>query len=147
MVSIISEFDWSKYIDLAGDLDNQAGTETDPQKKEALYRASISRAYYGAWCLARNRLKLQTDVAVQCPKPGGAKHQSDEDCLRDHGCVIHYYEVATDSAWRQIGQNLRNMMFNRKGADYDDAQKQRVSDLCREQVWYGQDVRDALRSL
>jgi len=40
-------FNWRDYVDLAQDLLNRA--------EEACQRSSISRAYYGVFCLARNR--------------------------------------------------------------------------------------------
>lgn len=71
---------------------------------------------------------------------------SDAECLRNHGCVAHYYETSSDSAWRQIGQNLRNMMSNRKMADYDDRVHPRLSDMSRDQVWAAQDTERALQN-
>ncbi len=44
-------FEWKAYVDLARELEKQALGAVD---KEALYRTVISRAYYGAFCHARN---------------------------------------------------------------------------------------------
>lgn len=139
----MSNFDWSSYIDLAQALDEQAGKETDPQKQEALFRAAISRAYYGAWCLARNRLKSEANIVIRCQR----LHISPIKCLRDHGCVVNYYQTSVHAAWLQIGQTLQNMMDSRKWADYDDSPEVRLSDLCRERIWDAQDIRSQLKLL
>ncbi len=49
-------FDWSEYFRLAFDLDVRARLEANPQAQEAKWRTAISRAYYAAWCKARNKL-------------------------------------------------------------------------------------------
>lgn len=143
MVSTTSEFEWSRYIKLAQNLDMQAGDVEDPQDQEALFRAAISRAYYGAFCLARNRLKVEANVVAKCLRG----HRSDAVCLGDHGCVANYYGMSPDSTWQMIGQNLRNMMSNRKMADYEDRSRLRLSDISRTQVWAAQDTERALQNI
>jgi hypothetical protein len=44
-------FDWKEYVELSRFLQQQAGIGID---QEALHRSAISRAYYGAFCYARN---------------------------------------------------------------------------------------------
>lgn len=44
-------FEWKKFIDLARELEKQAAVASD---SEALLRTALSRAYYGAFCHARN---------------------------------------------------------------------------------------------
>jgi hypothetical protein len=44
-------FEWKAYAELARELEKQALEAVD---KEAWYRTVISRAYYGAFCHARN---------------------------------------------------------------------------------------------
>jgi uncharacterized protein (UPF0332 family) len=46
-------FDWSKYVELAEKLIEQ---EKDEKIESAYYRSSVSRSYYGAYCLARDLL-------------------------------------------------------------------------------------------
>ncbi len=46
-------FNWSEYLNLAQEL---AGRSTEPPNQEARLRSSISRAYYAAFCKARNYL-------------------------------------------------------------------------------------------
>ena len=45
-------FDWQQLVEIARQLAQQADKE--PTQAEALRRAAISRAYYGAFCHARN---------------------------------------------------------------------------------------------
>ena len=47
-------FDWSNYLDLARELQRQGAIHSS---KEAELRSSISRAYYAAFCKARNYLR------------------------------------------------------------------------------------------
>src|SRR3989304_5488894 len=44
-------FEWKAFVDLAGALQQQAGGS---RNTEALLRTAISRAYFGAFCHARN---------------------------------------------------------------------------------------------
>ncbi|HEV3260526.1 MAG TPA: hypothetical protein VG013_26965 [Gemmataceae bacterium] len=44
-------FDWQSYLELARSLQGQAGTSSNA---EAWLRSALSRAYYGAFCYARN---------------------------------------------------------------------------------------------
>ncbi len=99
-------FDWAQYFWLAFELDVQARSETDPQKQEAKWRSSMSRAYYASWCKARNILRDE--------------QSADEDCLRDHGCVIRKFVESPISDRREIGVALKRMMANRRKADYED---------------------------
>jgi hypothetical protein len=44
-------FDWSGFVRLAGDLAQHAAAASDP---EPWLRSAVSRAYFGAYCHARN---------------------------------------------------------------------------------------------
>ena len=44
-------FDWKSFLDLAHDLQTRAAGATNP---EAFLRTALSRAYYAAFCYARN---------------------------------------------------------------------------------------------
>ena len=96
-------FDWSLYLKLAKDL--AFANETDD---EARLRSSISRAYYAAFCIARNHLR---DVE--------RKEISGEN--------VHGYVIAQFSAKGRIGNEkklameLRRLRNQRNRADYDDA--------------------------
>jgi uncharacterized protein (UPF0332 family) len=97
------DFNWKTYLDLAKELEK--GTD------EARLRSSISRAYYAAYCSARNCME---DVC-------GRQLPFDEP---SHQYVIEYYNgnkgVRTNPRRAKIAQNLMRMRERRKMADYDD---------------------------
>lgn len=98
-------FDWSGYLNLAQELAGQTGTSAS---KEAKLRSSISRAYYAAFCKARNYLRdVDRDTAI--PKTGKA-----------HGYVADKFKSSMDKRRRQIGINLDRLRADRRKVDYDD---------------------------
>ena len=57
------KFNWAEYLELAKELaditstiSSDSETDSKPRISEAKLRSSISRAYYAAFCIARNRL-------------------------------------------------------------------------------------------
>jgi len=88
-------FNWREYIDLAQDLLNRA--------EESCYRSSISRAYYGAFCLARNRKGYK--------KYAGAEV---------HRKVINAYKNSIHRNEQNIGRILDKLRRARNDADYDE---------------------------
>lgn len=118
-------FDWSEYFKLAFDLDIQARSETNPQAQEAKWRSAISRAYYAAWCRARNKLRDE--------------QAADAACLQNHGCVIRNFQESSNTNRRQIGITLSRMMDNRRRADYHDSVA-RLADMSNMQILLAQDV-------
>ncbi|MDQ1282708.1 MAG: hypothetical protein QG666_497 [Euryarchaeota archaeon] len=112
-VGIPVNFDWKKYLDLAEDL---AQNETD----EAKLRASISRAYYAAFCNARNYMKCKDHNEF----PPNAKEH--------HKYLAQYFrgesdesKTDIDGSRNKIGKYLNSMRHDRRKVDYDDY----VSDL------------------
>lgn len=86
-------FDWKDYVYFAEELLNQAG--------EAPLRSSISRAYYGAFCIARNRK--------------GYKNYKGTDI---HWRVINEYKNSSDKEEQAIGLTLAELRRLRNNADY-----------------------------
>ncbi len=97
-------FAWSEYLDLAKEL---AGVATRPRKTEADPRCAISRAYYAAFCSARNLLRTKDRVAIP---PG----------VQVHDFVIRSFQSHADLVRRGIGANLDRLRTARNRADYDD---------------------------
>jgi len=99
------KFDWSEYFNLAKEL-----AETS---KEAELRSAVSRAYYSAFCLARNYLRdieqdprlshNQTDINVH-------KYVADE--------FIHH--KSKSKTMIEIGKDLNRLRPRRNKADYED---------------------------
>lgn len=88
-------FDWKDYVSLAEELLNR--------EEESSLRSSISRAYYGAFCIARNR-KSYKDYA------GRDVHQR----------VINEYKNSNDENEQVIGQALDELRKSRNNADYNE---------------------------
>jgi len=103
------EFNWKKYLDLADEL---ATSNTD----EAKIRASISRAYYAAFCNARNYM-IEKDHNKFPP-----------DEKEHHKYLVKYFkgeleESKTDNldgTRDRIGRDLNSMRHDRKRVDYDN---------------------------
>jgi uncharacterized protein (UPF0332 family) len=91
-------FNWSEYLDLANSI-SRIG-------KESCYRSAISRAYYAAFCLARN-LALDRGAVVN---RDASSHQVVAD---------YYIDMGTDLG-NKIGANLERLRVSRNRADYDN---------------------------
>ncbi len=87
-------FDWRKYIELADELLKQGS--------EAHWRSSISRAYYGVFCLARNK--------------SGYKNVKTANVHKD---VIQYYKMSSNPDYKLVGKVLDELRRNRNDADYN----------------------------
>ena len=95
-------FDWGKFIGLAEDLFNRAGDFSD---REACLRTAISRAYYGAFGLARRVAESEgLDLT------GGPE---------DHEKVRAFFLQSGDQRRRGIGAHLDRLRRKRNRADYD----------------------------
>jgi|SRR6476661_3847651 len=99
------KFDWKEYFKLAKEL-----AETS---EEAKLRSAVSRAYYSAFCLARNYLRdikhdptlsrNKTDINVH-------KHVADE--------FIHHKPKS--QIMIEIGNDLNRLRPRRNKADYEE---------------------------
>mgnify|MGYP003807375369 CR=1 FL=1 len=94
-------FNWRNYLELAIELQK----ETD----EANLRSSISRAYYAAFCSARNYMEEKD------------RHELPSDGS-EHQYIIDYYSGhkgrSTNRKRTQIAQDLMRMRRERVNADY-----------------------------
>ncbi len=98
-------FDWTEYFNLAKELSGQKGIVVS---KEAKLRAAISRAYYAAYCKARNYLR---DVIKDSQIPKGPNV---------HKYVVNKFKSDNRKNYRKIGINLDRLRIDRNKADYDD---------------------------
>jgi uncharacterized protein (UPF0332 family) len=97
-------FDWYQYLVLAEYLyDNR---ENFPDR-EACLRAAISKAYYAAFCLARNYARDIDRLVL-------------DESAQDHGSVKKHYIRAPDPKNRQVGSLLDRLRDSRNQADYSD---------------------------
>lgn len=116
-------FNWDDYLSLARELAAQASSMP---KQEARLRSSIRRAYYSAFCKARNFLRDRQQI--QIPMTGEA-----------HRIVWKYFKNRPDKAHKKIGENLRRLLNDRRCADYDDAIKD-LPTLANKALWRAQDI-------
>lgn len=91
-------FDWKEYVCLAEDLLNRT--------EESCCRSSISSAYYGAFCMTRNRKGLQNY------KTGKGENI--------HWVVINAYKNSSDINEQNVGRMLDKLRKSRNDADYDE---------------------------
>jgi uncharacterized protein (UPF0332 family) len=78
------------------------------EKDEAKLRSSISRAYYAAFCIARNHLK---DVE-QKPIPDESVHSY---------VISQFYSLGKRNNGKKLALELRRLRNHRNRADYDDS--------------------------
>jgi len=88
-------FDWKDFIRLSEELIKRSD--------EASLRSGISRAYYGVFCIARNKQ--------------GLKHYKKPDVHRE---VIARYMNSKNNQEQEIGQLLDKLRRERNDADYDE---------------------------
>ncbi|OGF56908.1 MAG: hypothetical protein A2Z21_07340 [Candidatus Fraserbacteria bacterium RBG_16_55_9] len=104
-------FDWNEYLTLARNL---AQGSTTPVSEETKKRAAISRAYYAAFCQARDFAKARLGARLTGHGP-------------DHGIVFRsfkryrYKNQTMQETYRRIGLTLPRLYDNRNKADYDPA--------------------------
>jgi uncharacterized protein (UPF0332 family) len=100
------KFDWSEYFNLAKEL-----AETS---KEAELRSAVSRAYYSAFCLARNYLR---DIQ-QYPRLWRKKTYD----INAHQYVAEkfIYNQSKSQIMIEIGKDLSRLRKMRNKADYED---------------------------
>jgi len=95
------KFDWKLYVQLSDELITAQKTQV---LQEARLRSAISRAYYGAFGIARNFL-LDRGTNV----PQGSTHKF----------VREQYLNSLNREEKKIGNNLGALWENRKDADYE----------------------------
>ncbi len=94
-------FDWSEYVELAEKLIEQ---DKDKKIESAYYRSSVSRSYYGAYCLARDLLINK----------GFYISRTDA-----HKTVREAFQQDSRSVTKKVGEDLKRLWGERKNADYD----------------------------
>jgi uncharacterized protein (UPF0332 family) len=99
------KFDWSEYFYLAKEL-----AETS---EEAELRSAVSRAYYSAFCLARNYWRdIQQD-------PRLSRNKTND--INDHQYVAKefIYNQSKSQPMIEIGKDLTRLRIMRNKADYE----------------------------
>jgi len=100
------KFDWSEYFNLAKEL-----AETS---KEAELRAAVSRAYYSAFCLARNYWRdIQQD-------PRLSRNKTNDINVHEYVAKEFIYNQSKCQTKIEIGKDLTRLRIMRNKADYED---------------------------
>lgn len=96
-------FDWKEFLDLAKVLQSSPNTS---YPVEAAHRSAVSRAYYAAFCHARNYAEQY--LGFQRTKTG-----------RDHGLLRkHLGRQGPD--WKEVADELEDLHEWRRLCDYED---------------------------
>ncbi len=101
-------FDWSEYLKLAQEL---AGDAANSPNGEAKLRSSVSRAYYAAFCKARNHLR---DI------DGNQMLLKDPPTVNVHTYVRNQFKNSSDKSRKKIGNDLNRLRLHRNKVDYED---------------------------
>jgi uncharacterized protein (UPF0332 family) len=103
-------FDWEDFVTIAEYL------EINPDcPEEAAQRSAVSRAYYAAYCIARNLAEASGKIELQ----GSAD---------DHREVMDFYDSIPNLM--QVATYLREMRRWRNDCDYENNNLQRLDKLC-----------------
>src|SRR5579884_44771 len=108
-------FNWTDYLTLAQELTSRSAPSP---LQEAYLRCAISRAYYAAFCQARNRLIYKDGYIM----PSRAN---------PHKVVIEEFENSSDKTRSYIGTLLRNLRSVRNIVDYEDKYRGNLSGRTR----------------
>jgi len=117
-------FDWRDYLILSEELAKRS--------EESCLRTSISRAYFAAWCIARNKKGYKNY------KPKGGKNI--------HWIIINAYKNAKDKALRKVGWNLDELRKTRNDADYNE-DKRVNKELAERMLILAKGISDNLKSV
>lgn len=114
-------FDWLDYLELA--------KEMAARKDEACLRTAVSRAYYGVFCLARDRSSFW--------------NYTDGDV---HKKVIMEYKNSKDSKEKHVGTLLGELREKRNNADYQ-AEKNISGDFAKRVIIQAETVSTKLKEI
>jgi uncharacterized protein (UPF0332 family) len=118
------KFDWSNYLALAKNLLNQVNISLEERSNksdsisetsldEAKLRCAISRAYYSAFCIARNYLRdVEDDYRLNKWK---------EYKIPPHEYVINTFKESSNKDYKRIGRSLDGLREIRNKVDYEDS--------------------------
>ncbi len=97
--------------------------------EESAKRAAVSRAYYAAFCFARNYAQDQY---------GRTKRKSS----KEHAELIAFYKVlgTTNQDFGDIAENLDDLRQWRNFCDYDDEIMQNLNDLATDALEDAQEI-------
>lgn len=118
-------FNWLEYLNLAKDIVNVQPISSIPEEKR---RTSVSRAFYAAYCLARNFLR---DIEGH-----------DKNRLKQQDYVIDQFQ-SDDPDRNDVYTELDRLRDNRRRADYED-EFSSIDKKVTEALYYSEFIIDRL---
>ena len=118
-------FDWKEYLNLAKSLQNRQGND---YSQEAAFRSAVSRAYYAAFCHARNFIRDRESFS---PYTNALDHSRVREHFRQQGRF-------------DISNILNYLRRWRNACDYNDTVAD-LSDLLEDALKNAQEVIDKLK--
>jgi len=121
-------FDWSTYLVVARRL---LSAPFATEHREAAFRSSISRAYYAAFCTARDHVRR----AIPVPQTGHA-----------HAVVWSYFRKQADRRAQTVARKGVRLKAHRRKADYED-EVVGLPALAEEDILLSEEIIDAIGRL
>jgi hypothetical protein len=121
-------FDWREYLTLAEAIHREAGA-TLPE--EAANRSAVSRAYYAAFCAARNWAATHQNFQA-------ANNPNDHPLLRNH--------FKGRRGWLEVASTLDELRQWRNQCDYTDEIPGDIPALAQMALQGSQKILDRLRT-
>ena len=122
----MNEFDWREYLNLAKFLLDLRGSGIS---KEALYRCAVSRAYYSAFCWARNY--AQRNLGFKPTKK-----------TEDHKLVK---ETLANKGFIKIAKKLDKLRKWRNSCDYKNVVSGNLNSIAFNSIKYAEDIIQILK--
>lgn len=119
-------FDWKEYIIIAKELQKQ---QVNDYSQECAFRSAVSRAYYGAFCFARNYIRDNEDFAPY-------------NNAEDHSRVRRHFQRQRKF---DISNALNDLRRWRNICDYEDTISDELSQLVDDAIQSAQEVIDKLK--
>ncbi len=127
------KFNWEEFLEVARDLAADAA-QTSPQKRAAMNRSAISRAYYAVFGTALSF--LQTNYPSHPLPAHGEIHQS----------VIDFFGFSNDETFVEIVKLMRRLRQRRNEADYK-SQVAGLDNMAQNSIFDANRVLNALSGL
>ncbi|MCX6680772.1 MAG: HEPN domain-containing protein [Methanothrix sp.] len=123
-------FNWKEYLELAKYLQGKIEV---CYSEESARRAAVSRAYYAAFCFARNYAQ------DHCGRSKGKGP-------KEHADLIRFYTIlgTTRQNFADIAENLDELRQWRNFCDYDDNIMRNLNDLAADALDDAQEIIDIL---
>lgn len=115
-------FHWEKNLDIAKAIEQCASKITEAQKREAAYRAAVSRAYYGV--MKVSFLRFSRDYTFRRQNVHEQVRKRLENYPARVGITRHQASIA-----KRLHNQFKRLRAYRNEADYQDVLNSKPADL------------------